>query len=103
MDFHLTLSCFAFVVSIATLAYAVHVNHQAKFPKPMKRVELTCAAWNNANPVGTIVVYEPEPNNPIVGRVAVRTLGSAYVSGGKAFVDVEKFKAVELQRVWTLI
>ncbi len=102
MDFHLTLSCFSFVVAIATLAYVVHSKRQSKTPESMTKVERICAAWNNANRAGTLVAFEPEPNNPIVGRVAVRTLGIAYVSGGKALVEVERFKAVELQRLWAL-
>lgn len=58
MDFHLTLSCFTFVVSIATLAYVVYLKRQSKTFASMTKVERICAAWNNANLVGTLVAFE---------------------------------------------
>lgn len=96
MNFHLALSIIALVASISSVGYVAYASRQWK--GPMSRVDLLCATWNDANPVGTYIAYEPETADANKGSIAVRTLSKAYAKNGIAVVDVERFKTIELHK-----
>ena len=58
--------------------------------------KVMCYAWNNHYMVGILVAFEPQPFDPVAGRLAGRTTSKAYVRNGEAVVDLERHGTINL-------
>lgn len=99
MDYHLALSLFALAAAVASLVYTVRNNRRISTLLASPEAARVVVAWNDAYPVGTSIAWEPEPFDPLKGRIAGVTSSKAYVTkDGKPVVDVERFGAINLNQ-----
>lgn len=97
MSFSLILSIVALIVALGSVTYSLRVKkRQTGKLLTMPPAERMCYAWNNHYMVGILVAFEPQPFDPVAGRLAGRTTSKAYVRNGEAVVDLERHGTINL-------